>query len=51
MRVPQFLLLLLSFVLLPVLLPTPNLVGRGRLVFPSHFRHQSGLISSVFFVF
>ena len=50
MRVPQCLLLLPSFVL-PVLLPTPSLVGRGRLVPPSCFRHQSGVVSSVFFVF
>ena len=47
MRVPQCLFLLPSFVLLPVLLPTPNLVGRGRLVPLSCFRNQSGVISSV----
>ena len=47
MCVPQCLFLLPSFVLLPVLLPTPTLVGRGRLVPPSCFRNQSGVISSV----
>ena len=47
MCVPQCLFLLPSFVFLPVLLPTPTLVGRGRLVPPSCFRNQAGVISSV----